>query len=53
MAGAVLSSHEREEICVGLEVGDSLCDIARRLGQVPSTFTREVKRNGGRCRTAR
>ncbi|EQD72635.1 Integrase catalytic region, partial [mine drainage metagenome] len=48
MAGAVLSAHEREEIRVGIEVEESLSDIARRLGRVPSTVTREVKRNGGR-----
>ncbi len=50
MAGAVLSAHEREEIRVGLEAAESLSDIARRLGRVPSTVTREVKRNGGRSR---
>ena len=48
MAGAVLSAHEREEIRVGIEVEESLSDIARRLGRCPSTITREVKRNGGR-----
>ena len=50
MAGAVLSAHEREEIRVGLEAEEFLSDIARRLGRVPSTITREVKRNGGRRR---
>ena len=50
MAGAVLSAHEREEIRVGLEAEESLSDIARRLGRVPSTIAREVKRNGGRRR---
>jgi hypothetical protein len=29
MAGAVLSAHEREEIRVGIEVNESLSDIAR------------------------
>jgi IS30 family transposase len=50
MAGAVLSAHEREEIRVGIETKESLSDVARRLGRVPSTITREVKRNGGRSR---
>jgi IS30 family transposase len=45
MPGAVLSAHEREEIHVGIEVNESLSDIARRLDQVPSTITREAKRN--------
>lgn len=50
MAGAALSAHEREEIRVGIEVKESLSDIARRLERTPSTITREVKRNGGRLR---
>ena len=50
MAGTALSAHEREEIRVGIEVKESLSDIARRLGRTPSTITREVKRNGGRLR---
>ena len=50
MAGAALNAHEREEIRVGIEVKESLSDIARRLERTPSTITREVKRNGGRHR---
>jgi IS30 family transposase len=41
MAGASLSAHEREGIRMGLEVEESLSDIARRLGRVPLTITRE------------
>jgi Helix-turn-helix domain len=42
-----LSLAEREEISRGLAAGDSLRSIARRLGRVPSTISREVKANGG------
>jgi IS30 family transposase len=48
MAGTSLSAYEREEIRVGIEVKESLSDIARRLERTPSTITREVNRNGGR-----
>jgi DNA-binding CsgD family transcriptional regulator len=41
---------EREEISRGLAAGDSCRVIARRLGRVPSTVSREVARNGGRRR---
>jgi IS30 family transposase len=50
MAGPVLTAREREEIRVGIEVSESLTDIARRLGRAPSTVCREVSRNGGRGR---
>ena len=50
MPGAVLSALKREEIRVGIEVEESLSDIARRLGRTPSMITREVKRNGRRHR---
>jgi IS30 family transposase len=50
MAGVALDAHEREEIRVGIEAKESLSDIARGLDRVPSTITREVKRNGGRVR---
>ena len=43
-----LSIAEREEILVGVRAGESLSSIARRLGRVPSTVTREVAANGGR-----
>jgi transposase, IS30 family len=42
-----LSVVEREEVSRGLEVGDSLRAIARRLGRSPSTVSREVARVGG------
>ena len=42
-----LSLAEREEISRGLAAGDSLRSIARRLGRVLSTISREVKANGG------
>ena len=43
-----LSLAEREEISRGLSVNYSLRAIARQLGRVPSTVSREVRRNGGR-----
>jgi transposase, IS30 family len=45
-----LSIAEREEILVGIRSGQSLTVIARRLGRVPSTVSREVTANGGRDR---
>jgi IS30 family transposase len=44
----VLSFAEREEISRGLVAGQTLRDIARRLGRAPSTISREVHRHGGR-----
>jgi transposase, IS30 family len=44
-SGRYLSVAEREEIAVGLAAGDSLREIAERLGRAPSTVSREVKRN--------
>jgi transposase, IS30 family len=41
-----LSLAEREEISVGLQGGESLRDIALRLGRAPSTVSREVKTQG-------
>lgn len=46
---ARLSAAEREEIRCGLDAGDSLRAIARRLGRAPSTVSREVNANGGRA----
>jgi transposase, IS30 family len=43
-----LSIAEREAILVAIRAGESLSSIARRLGRVPSTVTREVAANGGR-----
>ncbi len=43
-----LSVAEREEVSRGLRAGDSLRQIARRLGRAASTVSREVSRNGRR-----
>ena len=43
-----LSFVEREEISRGMAVGESMRQIACRLGRAPSTVCREVARNGGR-----
>ena len=43
-----LSLKEREEISLGLERGDSLRAIGRRLSRSPSTISREVRRGVGR-----
>src|SRR5579859_988581 len=45
-----LSLAEREEIRVGLERGESFRSIAGRIRRAPSTVSREVARNGERCR---
>ena len=45
---ARLSLHEREEIRVGLERGDTFTVIARAIGRAVSTVSREVGANGGR-----
>ena len=42
-----LGLEDRVEILLGLERGESLRGIARRLGRAPSTVCREVARNGG------
>jgi IS30 family transposase len=44
-----LSAREREEISRGIAAGQSLRRIAGDLGRWPSTVSREVNRNGGRC----
>jgi IS30 family transposase len=36
---------EREEIAIGLERGESIQTIAKKLGRSPSSVSREVKRN--------
>ncbi|MCX2862571.1 IS30 family transposase [Paucibacter sp. PLA-PC-4] len=43
----VLTSAEREEISLGLTLGESMRSIADRLGRAPSTISREIDRNGG------
>lgn len=43
-----LSLADREELSRGLVAGDSLRQIAGRLGRAVSTLSREVARNGGR-----
>ena len=45
---ARLSAGEREEIRRGLDGDESFAAIARRLGRVTSTVSREVNANGGR-----
>ena len=45
-----LSIAEREEISRGIVAGRSIRSIASSLGRAPSTVSRELHRNGGRCR---
>jgi len=42
-----LTAAEREEISRGLVTGRSIRSIAAMLGRVPSTISREIRRNGG------
>jgi len=42
-----LTIDEREQILLGINQGESISSIARRLGYCPSSITREVKANGG------
>jgi IS30 family transposase len=46
----VLTLSEREEISRGIAAGESIRSIAASLGRAPSTVSRELHRNGGRCR---
>jgi IS30 family transposase len=43
-----LRGVEREEISRGLLAGESVRQVADRLGRAPSTISREIRRNGGR-----
>jgi hypothetical protein len=45
-----LGISDREEILVGVRAGESLREIASRIGRSPSTVSREVAANGGRHR---
>lgn len=42
-----LTLAEREEISLGLTLGQSMRSIAARLGRAPSTISREIRRNSG------
>lgn len=44
-----LTVAEREEISLGLTLGQSMRSIAVRLGRSPSTISREIRRNGGQA----
>ncbi|NMM80426.1 IS30 family transposase [Acidovorax sp. SRB_14] len=43
-----LTLAEREEISLGLALGQSIRSIAAQIGRAPSTVSREIERNGGR-----
>jgi IS30 family transposase len=45
LKGRCLSFSEREEIAVGRAAGESMRQIAGRLGRSPSTISRELRRN--------
>jgi IS30 family transposase len=44
----VLSLAEREEISRGIAMGESIRQVAKRIGRAPSTVSREITRHGGR-----
>jgi IS30 family transposase len=43
-----LTIEDRVEIAIGLARGETFTSVARRIGKVPSTVSREVAANGGR-----
>ena len=47
---SALTLGEREEISRGVVAGRSIRSIAAELCRAPSTVSRELHRNGGRCR---
>ena len=47
-AATALKLEEREEISRGIAAGQSIRQIARKLGRAASTVSRELKRHGGR-----
>ena len=49
VSGLRLSLAEREEISRGVAAGESMRAIAARLNRAPSTVSRELAANGGRC----
>jgi IS30 family transposase len=46
-SSGVLTLSEREEISRGLSAGESMREIARRVGRAASSISREIARNGG------
>ena len=54
LQGRYLSFAEREEIAIGIAAGESLREIAVRIGRAPSTVSRELARNSvkGRYRAS-
>jgi IS30 family transposase len=50
---AHFSLEEREEIAIGLERGESIRRIAKRLGRSPSSVSREIRRNAPLVRLVR
>jgi IS30 family transposase len=50
LQGRYLSFLEREEIALGIAAGQSIRQIAKRIGRSPSTVSREITRNSVRGR---
>lgn len=44
-----ITEAEREEVSLGLALGEYQCDIARRLNRNPGSISREISRSGGRA----